>query len=191
MSNTTYAEYQAKAITTAIYPSQYRVTYPALALAGEVGEVAEKLNQGADAKEIGKELGGVLWYCAALAQDLDFNLEEVVWPGNPISSIQTALHGLAVVTGASEAFNDKSIAFLELSLASGKMANQVKKILRGDATLIEKKDLIVLWLRATVVSCMMLAESVGLDLGEIADQNIAVLASRQQRGTLKGDGDNR
>ena len=58
-----------------------KITYPALGLAGEAGEVADKVkkifrdNQD-DARfkgEIAKEIGDVLWYCAALADDLGFS----------------------------------------------------------------------------------------------------------------------
>lgn len=110
MSKTTLSQYQEQAVQTAVYPEEYSVVYPALALGGEAGEVSNKVKkvlrgdyeltpERRDA--IGKEIGGVLWYCAALARDL------------------------------------------------------------------------------------------GLDLGDIADQNIAVLQSRQARGTIKGDGDER
>ena len=62
--------------------------YPALGLAGEAGEVVEKIKKlmrDTDAKiltdeqkfEIAKELGDVLWYVANLAADLEFGLEEI------------------------------------------------------------------------------------------------------------------
>lgn len=78
------SEYQKKAVETAIYGEGSKITYPTLGLAGEAGEVADKVkkvlrdNQGAftDEKnlEIAKELGDVLWYCAALARDLGYDL---------------------------------------------------------------------------------------------------------------------
>jgi len=78
-------EYQEKASKTAIYPKGFEITYPALGLAGEAGEVANKVKKfirdGADKEtfeakklEIAKELGDVLWYIAALATDLDVKL---------------------------------------------------------------------------------------------------------------------
>jgi len=107
----TFDDYQIAAAQTAIYPEHAKVFYPALGLAGEAGEVANKVKKiirddgdeitKARLAAISKEMGGVLWYCAALANDL------------------------------------------------------------------------------------------GLNLGDIADENIAVLASRQERGTLTGDGDDR
>ncbi len=78
-------EYHAAARSTAIYPESARVMYPALGLAGEVGEVCEKIKKvvrdgnGAftaeKKQEIIKELGDVLWYVANLAEDLGSDLE--------------------------------------------------------------------------------------------------------------------
>lgn len=75
------------AIKTAIYPADYRVVYPALGMTGESGEVADKVKKvirdnGAvftdeKKREIAKEIGDVMWYCAALANDLGYSLEEV------------------------------------------------------------------------------------------------------------------
>lgn len=107
----TFDDYQAAAVRTAIYPDGVRILYPALGLAGEAGEVANKVKKiyrddGSSVtderrRQIAKELGGVLWYVAAVCNDL------------------------------------------------------------------------------------------GLNMGDIARENAAILASRQERGTLKGDGDQR
>ena len=83
-----FDEYQRKSIEFAIYPATHRILYPALGLAGEAGEVANKVKKfirdGADKEsfavkkvEIAAEIGDVLWYCAALAHDLGFNLSEI------------------------------------------------------------------------------------------------------------------
>ena len=83
----TINEYQEKALETAIYPREYKVVYPALGMAGEAGEVADKVkkvirdNNGEISKEkaleIAKEIGDVLWYCATLANDLGFDLNTI------------------------------------------------------------------------------------------------------------------
>lgn len=76
--------YQESAMSTAIYPPHFSVIYPALGLAGEAGEVAERVKKGIrdndgvfDREAIKKELGDVLWYVANLAADLEINLNEV------------------------------------------------------------------------------------------------------------------
>lgn len=74
--------YQSRAATTAVYPNSAHVLYPALKLSGEAGEVAEAVGKflrgDYDAAEmkrrVEKELGDVLWYCAALARDLGIDL---------------------------------------------------------------------------------------------------------------------
>ena len=83
----TLNEYQEAALRTAIYPRERAIVYPTLGLTGEAGEVADKVkktirdnaaNFSSERREdIAKELGDVLWYAAALAQDLGYTLEDV------------------------------------------------------------------------------------------------------------------
>ena len=81
-------EYQQAARSTAIYPDAGRnMIYPTLGLAGEAGEVAEKVKKvirdkagvfDADTRTaIAKELGDVLWYVAQIASELDLDLSNV------------------------------------------------------------------------------------------------------------------
>jgi NTP pyrophosphatase (non-canonical NTP hydrolase) len=76
-----FNEYQKLARSTAIYPEEYKVIYPALGLCGEAGEVAEKVKKnirdGKSLDGVGLELGDVLWYISALADGLGVTLEEV------------------------------------------------------------------------------------------------------------------
>lgn len=76
-----FDEYQKFARSTAIYPDECKVVYPALGLCGEAGEVAEKVKKnirdGKSLDGVGLELGDVLWYISALADDLGVTLEEV------------------------------------------------------------------------------------------------------------------
>ena len=79
----TFDDYQVAAAHTAIYPGEIRVLYPALGLAGEAGEVANKVKKiyrDDDEKrrqQIAEELGGVLWYIAAICTDLGLNMGDV------------------------------------------------------------------------------------------------------------------
>ena len=83
----TFNEYQEKSLITAIYPTNYKIVYPVLALNGEAGEVAEKIkkvlrdNNGNFSKdkcqEIAKELGDCLWYISAIANDIGYSLDEI------------------------------------------------------------------------------------------------------------------
>ena len=74
--------YQDKAVKTAIYPHTAQITYPAMGLANEAGEVLGKVKKivrdgTCNRADIRDELGDVLWYAAALARDLDLTLAEV------------------------------------------------------------------------------------------------------------------
>ncbi len=84
----TFEDYQKLSRKTAIYPDRdNNFVYPTLGLAGESGEVAEKVkkilrdNNGvADdsrKKELQKELGDVLWYVSQLATELGLSLDEI------------------------------------------------------------------------------------------------------------------
>lgn len=83
-----FEEYQKKAWETAIYPRKgSNISYPALGLGGESGEVLEKIKKimrdenekvtDEKIKELIKEMGDVLWYLAALCTELKINLNEV------------------------------------------------------------------------------------------------------------------
>jgi len=83
-----FTEYQKACILTAKYPDIGRnFVYPTLGLAGETGEVAEKIKKiirdnngvvdGSRRTELKKELGDVMWYIAMLATELDINLEDI------------------------------------------------------------------------------------------------------------------
>lgn len=85
-------DYQTQAVETAIY--KHPILYTSLKLAGEAGEVAEKVGKllrdtdvditnvkacisDHERFELAKELGDVLWYIANLAHDLDLPLAQV------------------------------------------------------------------------------------------------------------------
>jgi NTP pyrophosphatase (non-canonical NTP hydrolase) len=78
-------QYQERAMSTAVY--KMPIIYPALKLNGEAGEVAEKVGKAirdedgeftnTKKAELAKEIGDVMWYCAALARDLGYTLEDI------------------------------------------------------------------------------------------------------------------
>lgn len=94
-----FQEYQQAAIRTLLYPGQGELlglAYVGLGLAGEAGEVAEKLKKllrdapkekpaDADARGVTPELrqnlilelGDVLWYVAAMCKELGTTIDEV------------------------------------------------------------------------------------------------------------------
>ena len=84
-------EYQKEALKTALFPDVGGISwiYPAMGLAGEAGEVSEKLKKvirdfngeltAERREEVKKELGDVLWYTAVLSHKLGIDLEDVAW----------------------------------------------------------------------------------------------------------------
>lgn len=83
-----FNEYQTAALSTAIYPNQgANFAYPALGLAGEAGEVSDKLKKVIRDNEsvltdpvrdaVAKEIGDVLWYVAVLAYEMDYDLNSI------------------------------------------------------------------------------------------------------------------
>lgn len=80
------SEYQRQAADFAIYPNRYNnPTYPVLGLTGEAGEIANKVKKlQRDGlylddiwEDIHAELGDVLWYLAALADEFGMDLDIV------------------------------------------------------------------------------------------------------------------
>jgi NTP pyrophosphatase (non-canonical NTP hydrolase) len=84
-----FDEYQKETRRHAIYPGVgNNFSFPMIGLAGETGEVAEKIKKIIRDKdgivdeisraEIKKELGDVLWYLSQIASEFDLSLNEIV-----------------------------------------------------------------------------------------------------------------
>jgi NTP pyrophosphatase (non-canonical NTP hydrolase) len=80
----TFNGYQDFVKSMKVYPEKHAIVYPALGIAGEGGEVAEKVkkwlrgDRELDKLELLKEAGDVLWYLASLADDLGFTFQDMV-----------------------------------------------------------------------------------------------------------------
>lgn len=82
---------------------------------------------------------------------------------------------------------------LGLNGEAGEVAEKVKKVLRGDSEGFtdDKCREIAKELGDCLWYVSVLANSIGYTLQEIAEMNINKLRSRQQRGRIGGNGDNR
>ena len=75
--------YQLLTEKTAIYPEDEAITYLTLGVAGEAGEIAEKVKKWKREddptyiEDIEKEIGDVLWYLARLSDELDLSFEDI------------------------------------------------------------------------------------------------------------------
>lgn len=83
-----FKEYDKQRITTAVYPgtgTPEGLRYGALALAGEAGEIANKVKKAwrdvnfteETRLQLIDEVGDCLWYCGAIAKELGVDLDAV------------------------------------------------------------------------------------------------------------------
>lgn len=89
--------------------------------------------------------------------------------------------------------NEHLLAYLALGLGgeAGEIQNKIKKVLRGDYPAEAIRDDLQAELGDVLWYLAVLADALGLSLAEIAQANLDKLASRQQRGQLRGSGDTR
>jgi NTP pyrophosphatase (non-canonical NTP hydrolase) len=87
------------------------------------------------------------------------------------------------------------LAYPALGLAgeAGEVAEHAKKVIRDDRGTVsdERRAAMSKELGDVLWYVAQLATELGLDLEEIASQNLEKLLSRQQRGVLSGSGDDR
>lgn len=86
------------------------------------------------------------------------------------------------------------LAYVGLGLGeSGEVQGKIKKIMRDDNGVVtdEKRAAIAKELGDQLWYLSQTATELGLSLEQIAADNLAKLASRQERGVLSGDGDER
>ena len=182
----TLDEYQEKALRTAMYED--KITYPALKLIGETGEVCEKLGKilrdqygliGIEnKKQLAKELGDVMWYVAVLTHDVGFKLsnfglrrkeEDVnkLFADETIHQIAVRMANFAVWTSM------KAIVFEKHT----KESCRKKDVAIGAGTMIE--------------FIQRLALMIDYNLDDIMEMNVGKLQSRFIRRKIKGSGDDR
>lgn len=154
-----------------------------LGLCGETGEVCEKIKKlirddnsilTEDRRlAICKELGDVMWYTAAnimtFKADTDCNLEE----------LQEKIGTRLVATGLAGTL---SVNARRLHQYAAKVTEAVDESTPQHA---------IPYFMMIVRRVAMLAPLVGTNIHEICQGNLTKLYSRMERGTLKGDGDDR
>lgn len=159
-------EYQKRALETATFPSDKALDYLVLGLCGELAEMLEKFLEEDSAKEDQmKELGGVLWYAAVLADHF----------------------GIVLKANYSDDFEGDPVDFMVVH--AGLIANKAKKVIR-DGTPIDPafvSDQLTIFL--TFATQWAAAHDYTIE--QVANENIAILESRKARGVISGSGDNR
>lgn len=100
---------------------------------------------------------------------------------------------LTTVLSTGDEFKDLLHWVLGLNGEAGEVAEKLKKIIRDKHSVVSDEDKAemakelgdVLWYLA------VFAHDLGVPLDDIAQANLAKLKSRQERGMLRGSGDNR
>lgn len=181
-----FSEYQERAWSTAIYDNKGdNLVYVAEGLYGESGEVSELIKrthrkEGVDVDRLTEELGDVLWYICGICSELRIEIEEVT---RSISTTELYDYRYPLLT-----FINKDRATVKLGVSVGKVLEYADSILytgnnaRGG-------------LKASLGDCLYYAKHIGaifsITLTQIAQANLDKLASRQERGVLRGTGGNR
>lgn len=188
--------YQQVARTTAKYPDAgENLYYPALGLAGEAGEVFEKVAESVRTAEylseeshalLSKEFGDVLWYSAALASELGMLLSEVT-----LEESVEVFQASRVVPQDGDL--GPLLACLDLAAACGAVAERAKKVMRDRSGVLDDVSrghlasaLLLVLERLAVLGLLLEVE-----LSVAAEQNAEKLADRARRSVLSGEGDER
>lgn len=190
----TFSEYEAAALSTAIYPGQgtfMGLVYASLKASGEAGEFAgHYLNRGVDTETreqaMIKEVGDELWYVAAKARELGTSLADLL-----VFNDIDAFEGYAM-RGQVSSLPLGALALQGCELA-GAFSEQLGKSLRDDAQEIteERREKLTLYLYAHAQNLAQKADALGYKLSDIAQRNVDKLLDRKARGVLGGSGDNR
>ena len=169
-------DYMSAAYKTAIYPTHVRGLYPTLGLVGECSEFVTAYRMGGSWDRVLKEAGDVMWYLNAMC--IDF--------------------GVSLVTAWQDFVPERHQGLeyeVEIFRYCGELCELIKKSFRdGDGTLPpEKKHLFTSAIGHIMISIggIMDEAGSGYEMADVLAENIAKLKSRQKRGKLHGDGDER
>jgi NTP pyrophosphatase (non-canonical NTP hydrolase) len=107
-----------------------------------------------------------------------------------LSDFQRRSRATAVYPGAGD-----NLLYPTLGLCgeAGEVAEKVKKMVRDDGGELtaSRRDALAGELGDVLWYVAQLATEAGLDLGDVAEANLAKLRSRQERAVLQGSGDDR
>ena len=176
--------------------------YPVIGLAGEVSEVLLKLMTTNEAHgvtdelitELIPELGDVLWYVNATANELGVTLNDVLAGGCK------DVHGVDIGWCLLQHLEDTPLDLglitklaVWMSIRAGEIANSAKKVTRdmaGEGTSVFKEDALC-QLMQLFNHMALLCSILGVSWDTVSRYNLEKLASRKSRGMLQGSGDHR
>lgn len=188
-----YHDYCVFTGTTAVYPQHVAAEYLALGLCSEAAECVELLykRNGSNYRlgtELGSELGDVAWYTARLAYTYEFDFAELVNTAKKLYA--TTVHDIETLLA-------------KLTVEAGLIAGKVKKQLRDGHTWNgEQREDARTYIRVRLIQSIVLSMHVTdwlyahhsaeySSYDKLLKMNRMKLESRQQRGVLRGDGNQR
>lgn len=195
------SDYAVKARSLYIYPPKAKFIGPAFGIAGECGELVEKIQYGGSHDELTKETGDVLWYLVNVLEDIDWSFIDCVKYHAEALALETTasfegtfLSYQAIINQIIE--NDcspRKDAISHLAIYSGKIAEIAKKALRDNGGIIPegKKKVVGKYVVLILDILCDIATTYGLNMSDVAQANIDKLFDRRDRGVLGGSGDNR
>lgn len=169
------SDHPAATDRTAIFPgagtgSLSALAYCALGLAGESSEVLEKVHQSSTTDGLVGELGDTAWYASRLCRELGIAPAPIPLPNDPYP------------------------AEVQLVISCGRVAEIVKKALRGDdggALSDARRELLSSEVGSVWAAWLAVHARYGLDPEVTLAANVAKLTGRKERNLLHGDGDTR
>lgn len=190
-NDASFKMYTETVLSMARYPNiGNNKIYPCMGLIGEIGEVAEHLKRVMSddggvltpdrAQAIKIELGDVLWYIAALAQEID----------RPMPVRFRTFEDSSTIFEISDTrgwWHEPMRAWLQATNAVGLVAKLVDDG-RLDAPAVERLESLLFDI-VRRISC--LSRWAGFTLADVMHANVDKLLSRRARGVIQGSGDNR
>ncbi|MFT4471395.1 hypothetical protein ACMX2H_15945 [Arthrobacter sulfonylureivorans] len=210
MSTYNLAEYQARAVTTAIYDDEWTSAYPLIGLANEAGELAKEVAKFSSACHSFARMEGVAFlhggdegreYAKAVTVDKHRQLikgeaGDVLWYAAAAArDLELWLPPVFDTTMGEDcaSFWTPEQAALHLCATTSEALGLVKKSMRDDKTVwaVSRTEKAKELVDRSIHELAGLLWLLGVDFAEAADANLAKLASRAKRGVLNGDGGER
>lgn len=179
--------YVEKARSTAIYDGP--VNYPAHGLAGEVGELVDKMTSMTFKNEVKQEAGDVLWYIVNTAIDASLSFHDIcsaLTGGLRVDNFTELVHQI-------KTREDTRSTLVKMPIYVGRVNEVAKKMIRDNGGVFQKdKKTLVFEALVELMACLVeVSRTFHLNLDDIAKANINKLLSRKARGVIQGSGDNR
>lgn len=195
-------DYQVAAMATAVYPEYVGLAYTSLGLAGEAGEIANKVkkvyrdNDGELTRQaqadLMDELGDVLWYVAALATENGISLEHLVTyvQEDVLWEIPLTFNSYSKQSLDTDGITSEPLYYAVLHMCNSAGNAAFYGVLDNHRPSYDQ------WERLMPIEHVLhyiarIALILGVNLDDVAAHNLEKLAARKARNAINGTGDKR